>query len=177
MKYADHIDYLVALVIYLGSSKFWWARSPEALSQHLGLEERRVLQVLDGFPGLFRRGRYSAKQKQYFYSLQARYAQYDSENGEEPKQVSDIPYLSMDSIKVVLEFVQKMVEHEKNDRRLQITQFCSIAAAGLAAITALMVAAEVFKPKPAGVGLVEAIPPIVQSRGIEPRAPRASRQT
>ena len=58
----------------------------------------------------------------------SRYAQYESKDGEEPSSDSDIPPLSNDGLKVVLDFILKMAEHELTDARSRRTQTFSIIA-------------------------------------------------
>jgi hypothetical protein len=139
MKYSEDIDYLLAAVLYLGSSTYWWGRTPERLADALGLNETRLSLVLDGYPGLFRKSKNRHDNGQVSYSLQARYAEFDSKDGKEPKTSSDIPPISTEKIKFVLDFIHKMVEQEKTDDRSRITNRIAVSAAIVSALTALTV--------------------------------------
>jgi hypothetical protein len=76
MKYSNNIDYLFASIIYLGTHTYWWARSPQSMARELQLDERRLQEVFEAFPGIFRKSvRTDRDTQQHYYALQARYAQ------------------------------------------------------------------------------------------------------
>ena len=75
MKYSDNIDYLFASIMYLGTHGYYWARTPQSMANELRLDEPRLQQILEGFPGVFRKSvRISEENRQHYYALQARYA-------------------------------------------------------------------------------------------------------
>jgi hypothetical protein len=137
-KYSDHIDYVVGAIIYLGTFTYWWARTAKFMARELHLDEQRLQTALDIFPGIFRR--VEKKDLQAYYSLQARYAQYISKEGEDPDPDSDIPPVDTDRLKLVIEFVQKMAELERTDARTWWAQFGSIAAVIISAIAVIVAA-------------------------------------
>jgi hypothetical protein len=140
MKYSNNVDYLISSIIYLGTHNYWWGRTPVNMAKELGMDGTRLANVLAGFPGLFRRSKEPALNNQYYYSLQARYAQYDAKEGEEPETLSDIAPVNVEKLKLLLDFVLKMAEQEKMDRRGWITGGIAVAAAVIAAIAAVTAA-------------------------------------
>lgn len=128
-KYAQNLDYLVASVIYLASSKWWWGRTPSNMARELSLDPNKLAKVLRDFPGLFRKSqKVSPDTGESFYSLQARYAQWKSVDGSEPRDGDEIDPLPNDALKVILEFIQKIAEHEMTDRRVRRTHLFSLLA-------------------------------------------------
>ncbi|HEX8223726.1 MAG TPA: hypothetical protein VF605_07920 [Allosphingosinicella sp.] len=77
MKYSEHVDYLVASVIYLATQRGWWARTPSAMAGELSLDGTKLRAVFEGFPGIFRKSKRAGSNGEHFFSLQARYAQRD----------------------------------------------------------------------------------------------------
>ena len=139
MKYSDNVDYIVGSIIYLGSHPHWWGRSVPNMSRALNLDATKLRAVFEGFPGLFRKSQTQDKNGEHFYGLQARYAQYPSKSGEEPNSEADIPVLDTDKQKLLLEFVHKMMEHEKSDMRAYLTQGVAVLALVVATVTAIFV--------------------------------------
>jgi hypothetical protein len=139
LKYSDNIDYLVSAIFYLGTHTYWWGRTCKNMARELSLDTKRLQEVFDGFPGIFKKSQGLSPEGTPYYSLQARYAQYDSKEGEEPKPSSDIAPLDAEKLSLLLDFVQKMAEHEKLDRRGWITGGIAAGAAVLAALVAIAV--------------------------------------
>jgi hypothetical protein len=139
MKYSEDIDYLLAAAVYLASSTYWWGRTPQRLANELSLDEIRLTSVLAGYPGIFRQSKTVADNGQTSFSLQARYAHFDSKDGKEPASSDDIPPIEADELKLVLEFIQKMAEHEKTDARARRSNFIAVGAAVISAVAALTV--------------------------------------
>jgi hypothetical protein len=137
MRYSTHIDYLVGSIIYLGTSQFWWGRTPSNLAEELNWDAATLKDTLEAFPGLFRKSRDPLNNNEHSYSLRARYAQYKAKNGEEPKVVSDIPPVSMDKLKVIIDFVQKMSEYEQTNVRARHTNILLIVTATMTVLTSL----------------------------------------
>jgi hypothetical protein len=139
MKYSDDIDYLLAATVYLASSTYWWGRTPQRLANVLSLDETRLATVLKGYPGIFRQSKTIADNGQVSFSLQARYAHFASKDGGEPTSSDDIPPIEAAELKLVLEFIQKMAEHEKTDVRAQRSNVIAVGAAVISAVAALTV--------------------------------------
>ena len=117
MRYCDNIDYLTSSIIYVGTDEYYWARTPVALAAELSLDEGRLKTVFDGFPGLFRKSARVGSNGQHFYSLQARYSQRKGGDTRDPDQISEIRPIDTEKVKLLLDFVLTMTEHEKNDSR------------------------------------------------------------
>lgn len=146
MRYSDHVDYLISSIIYLGTHEFYWARSPEALAKELSLDEHKLGAVFDGFPGIFRKSRRLSSTGQSFYALQARYAQREGDSTGDPEQTSYIAPIDSEKLKLLLDFILKMTEHEKTDHRTRWSNALAIVTAIFSAITSILVATEIFKP-------------------------------
>lgn len=140
MRYKDNIDYLVASIIYLGTHKFYWARSPKNLASELSVDEQKLQAVFESFPGLFRKSKRSAGNGQHYYALQARYAQREGGDTADPEEVSYIAPLDTAKLKMLTDFVLQSAEAERTSRRAGLTNAISAGAAVLAAITAVTVA-------------------------------------
>lgn len=139
MRYAAHIDYLIASIFYLATQRGWWARTPRMMAEELSLDETRLIAVFEGFPGLFRKSaRPSQYQGQHYYSLQARYAQ--REDYEEREETADIPPLETDKLRLLCDFVLKAADDERNRSRALIGNGIAVAAALVSALTAVTVA-------------------------------------
>ena len=138
-KYSKNIDYLVSAIFYLGTHTYWWGRTCKNMTKELNLNSERLQEVFDGFPGIFRKSHSMSPEGTPYYSLQARYAQYKAKKGEEPESMSDIAPLAAEKLGLLLDFVQKMAEHEKQDRRGWISGGIAAGAAVLAAVAAITV--------------------------------------
>jgi hypothetical protein len=155
MRYKDNVDYLFASIMYLGTHSFWWARSPQAMARELQLDEARLQRVFDAFPGIYRKSyRTNPETHQHFYSLQARYAQREGGDVDDPEQESCVKPLAPDKLEVVVNFVLKMAEQEaKDDDRLLgrtsslRTNIVAACAAILSAFAAIAVATITYRPK------------------------------
>lgn len=136
-SYSSNIDYLVSSILYLGSHTYYWARTPSGMSSELTLDELRLQQVFDGFPGLFRKSKTRSKNGQPYYSLQARYALREGGDTSEPDKVSYIKPLETDRMELLINFVLQMAEHEKSDARNSATNWVAVIAAVVSALAAL----------------------------------------
>jgi len=139
MRYADHEEYLMAAIYYLGTEGYWWARTPQEMARELSLDETKLLAVFQSFPGIFRKSLMPAKSGQHMYSLQARYAQRDQKDKPD-QRISYIPPLANDDIRLLHEFVLKSAEAEKARGLALITNGIAAAAAVVSAGTAILVA-------------------------------------
>lgn len=142
-KYAANADYLVALIVYLGTTPKWWSRSPPRLAKDLSLSEPKVRDVLDRFPNLFRKSEYQKRDApEHTYSLQARYAQIragktrvpDSDSFDYENETIPDP-VSTDVMEMLLRYVSEQVFHEREGNKNWIALGASIVAA-IAAIAA-----------------------------------------
>lgn len=138
LRYSDHVDYLIASVIYLGTQPGWWARRAVHLAAELSLDETRLLVVFDGFPGIFRKSGWTDEEHRHFYSLQARYAQRTDYGGHERE--IDIPPLDSDRVRLIYDFIVKSADDERNRARARIGNGIAVTAAVISSLTALLVA-------------------------------------
>jgi hypothetical protein len=141
MKYSKNIDLLVASIVYLGTSKRFWGRSPRGLADELGLEERSLLRLFEAFPTIFRKTRLKSQNGQHYYVLQARHAQReDSYEFVDVDKSKPIDPLDKDKLDLLINFVLQMTEQEKAERRAWWTTSVAAAAAVISAIAAVTVA-------------------------------------
>jgi len=138
MRYSDHVDYLIASVIYLGTQPSWWARRAVHLAAELSLDEAQLLTVFDGFPGIFRKSGWTDEDQRHFYSLQARYAQRTDYSAHERE--IDIPPLQSDRIRLIYDFIVKSADDERTRFRALVGNGIAVAAAVISAMTAILVA-------------------------------------
>ena len=140
MKYSDNLDYLVAAISYLGRSGPW-ARTPTFLARELGLDDKKLKAVFEGFPGLFRKSRQPSDNEncgEYYYSLQARYAKRPDYGA--PEKGTQIDPISPQEIETILEFVLRAVQMERDSVRAKWTNWIAVLAAVASAMTAIIVA-------------------------------------
>ena len=140
MKYSDNIDYLVASILYLGTHAYYWARTPSGLGHEIYLDEKRLLEVFEAFPSIFRKSRLPNENGEHFFSLQARYAQRKGAGTDEMDDEMDIAPLDKDKLDLLISFVLKMTEHEKFDARGKLTNIVAIGAAVASSIAAIVAA-------------------------------------
>ena len=138
VRYSEHIDYLIASIIYLGTQRGWWARTPNRLAAELSLDEAKLTVVFDGFPGIFRKSAKPSETGQHYYSLQARYAlRADYTEGEER---TDIPTLPIETTRLIYDFVLKAADDERALKRFTTSNRIAVGAAVVSALTAIIVA-------------------------------------
>jgi hypothetical protein len=141
MRYSDNVDYLFASIIYLGTHTFWWARSPQKMAQELRLDEKKLNAAFDGFPGLFRKSvRTNPETGQHFYALQARYAQREGGDIDDPEQETEIAPLKPEKLQLLIDFVHKMAEQENKADDREATKRSAWRANGVAAGAAVLAA-------------------------------------
>jgi hypothetical protein len=140
LRYSEHIDFLVPSIIYLGTHTYYWARSPQAMASELSLDHEHLRLVFEGFPAIYRRSHRLAPNHEPFYALQARYAQREGGDTQEPEQVSNIAPLDKDKLQVIITFVVQMAEAERAGFRAWITGGIAILAAVVSAIAAIAAA-------------------------------------
>lgn len=139
MRYSEQIDYLVSSVVYLGTHSYYWARSPSNMAKELSLDETRLRNVFESFPGLYRKSKRTSSSGEHYYALQARYAQRESADTSDPEEVSYIEPLSTERLRLIIEFVQQSAEAERSGRRAWIANTISVVAAVIAAGAAVFV--------------------------------------
>ena len=163
MRYSEHIDYLLASIVYLGTQPSFWARRPNYLAAELSLDEARMRRVLNGFPGIFRKSPKAAEHGEHYYSLQARYALRTDYNTVEKKV--RIPPLPVETVRLMYEFVQKSADDERSGWRSILANGVAVAAAITSALTAVYVAttkepkSEVVQMAPAKTPSTRTVPP------------------
>ena len=135
MRYSENIDYLIAAVMYLGTSTAAWARTAPNMALDLALDEKRLRAVLTGFPGLFRRSRQPNEAGEHYYSLQARYA-LRTEYGRVERSTS-IPPLPLENVKLVYDFILRSAEDERTARRTKVGNGIAVAAAVISSLAAV----------------------------------------
>ena len=138
MRYSDHVDYLIASVIYLGTQKGWWARTPTAMASELSLNSEHLKTVFEGFPGIFRKSARPSSTGEHFYALQARYAQRTQYR--EREEITDIPPLETDKIRLIYDFILKSADDERTRHRAYLGNGIAVGAAIISALTAIVVA-------------------------------------
>jgi len=138
MKYSDNIEYLTASVIYLATQTGWWARTPAALAAELSLDHAKLKMVFEAFPGIFRKSMRPSNTGEHYFSLQARYAQ-RTDYGQ-AEEVTDIPPLGTDHIRLIYDFILKAADDERAAKRALIGNSIAVLAAITAAIAAIIAA-------------------------------------
>lgn len=118
-RYTDNQDVLLALVSYLGLTHRK-SRTPSTLSKYLGLDKEEIVEVLEGFPGIFRESISTSDEErslgEHYYTLQLRYARRWMEDGDrenendsrEPQEPLDSSYLT-----ALFGFIADMIEQER----------------------------------------------------------------
>jgi hypothetical protein len=138
MRYSDNVDYLISSIIYLGTHGYYWARTPGNMAAELSLDERRLQEVFEGFPGIYRKSVRASKNGQHYYALQARCAQKEGDDTSDPEEVSYITPLETDKLQLLINFVTHSAEQEMATRRAWLTSGVAVAAAIIAAIGAVV---------------------------------------
>lgn len=138
MRYSANIDYLIAAVVYLGTSTAAWARTAPNMARDLALDPEKLQAALDGFPGLFRKSRQTDDQGHPYYSLQARYA-LRTEYGPVERSTKIAP-LPVENVKLVYDFIQRSADDERAGWRTVIGNSIAVTAAVVSAATAILVA-------------------------------------
>jgi hypothetical protein len=118
------------------------------MAGELQLNEQRLVTVFEGFPGIFRKSeRKNPQTGQSFYSLQARYAQREGWQIDDPNQDLKIGPLALDKVQLIMNFVLSMVEQEtkEEDRRqsrrsARLANTVAASAAILSSVAAIAVA-------------------------------------
>ena len=136
----EDIEFLVPLISYLGSNPFWWARSAPSLAKELALDAQRVQEVFERHPMIFKKSRFIEESKAHCYALQARYAQRDDGETDQPPQVSAFPVLSESQIISLIEFLVKLSALETTVSSARTSAFVAVGAAVISALVAISVA-------------------------------------
>lgn len=138
MKYSDNVDYLIASVIYLATQRGWWARTPANLAEELSLDRKRLAQVFEGFPGIFRKSKRPSPTGEHYFALQARYA-LRTDYGQKEESTDILP-LKTEEVRLIYDFVLKSADDEKARHRMFIGNSIAVGAAIVSAATAILVA-------------------------------------
>jgi hypothetical protein len=110
------------------------------MASELSLDENRLRDVFTGFPGLYRKSIRTTKGGDHYFALQARYAQKEGGDTDDPEEVSYIKPLDNGKLQLLIAFVSQLADHEQTLKRALITNAISAGAAVVAAITAVTVA-------------------------------------
>ena len=138
MRYAPAVDILLPAIVYLGTHDTYWARSPSSLAKELSLDEGLLRAKLEGFPSLFRKSARLSPGGQPYYALQARYANREGLDIDDPDEIHWIKPVCEDRLKTIVSFVTGMAEAERAGHRSWIAVVAAIVAA-IAAITSALV--------------------------------------
>lgn len=140
MKYSNNADYLMAAIIYLGTNNFYWGRSPSGMASELGLDRKKLLDMFEEFPGLFRKSTRKKDGEQHYYSLQARHAQREGDETSDPEGNEDIEPLNEAKLNLLINFVMHMSQQERENRRAWWTTGVAALAAVISAVAAVIAA-------------------------------------
>lgn len=150
-RYSDHIDYLLASIVYLGTNEEFLSRTPSRLANELALDQDRLIATFTAFPGIFRKSSTLSDTGENRYSLQARYALRVRVDGSE----DDFPVLPSETLRLLYDFVQKSADEERTGWRTTLSLAASAVAALLSAGVALWVATDKPAASPPQVCVVE----------------------
>jgi hypothetical protein len=110
------------------------------MARELSLDENRLLDVFESFPGIFRKSIRIAPHGQHYYALQARYAQREGMDTADPEEISWIAPLDKDKLQLVISFVTQAAEAERVNGRAWLTGSIAMAAAIISAVAAVTTA-------------------------------------
>ena len=142
-RYSKNLEVTLALVTHLAMTRKK-SRTPSTLAKYLNLKKAGVQNVLDNFPGLFRKSRdeYVSKKGENYYTLQLRYARrwLDETANEEmedpdPKEPLEPEYLS-----ALINYISHQADQERTGMRQWLVIFASLIASLVAAAAAITVA-------------------------------------
>jgi hypothetical protein len=137
-KYSDNLDYLLALIVNLATSPYW-GRIPKNIAVELSLDEEKTRKVLSEFEGIFRRSmKRSTKYGDFNYSLQARHAQRQDYEFNDPDGEHDIPPLSDSTLSMLIGFVRQSAESEERREQTKTQNKIAIATSSAAALLSLV---------------------------------------
>jgi hypothetical protein len=104
------------------------------MALELSLDASNLQNVFRDFPAIFRRSKITDQNTgEHYYALQARYALRKGTDIDEREKVIDVPPLTADQLKLVLDFVVGMAEAERVTDRTFWSGLVSVAAAVIAA--------------------------------------------
>lgn len=147
--YTKHFDTLVALVTHLSNTQYI-SRTPTGIAGALGLQRQDLQEVLNRFPGFFRKSRNQHASGEHYYTVHLRHARRarggDREVDSQPLRPEETQALfSLISIMVAQEnetarlHFQKEAEYRNLRRTQKITLVVGIISA-TAAISAAVIA-------------------------------------
>jgi hypothetical protein len=148
-SYSDHLDYLLASIVYLGTSELAF-RTPTALAGELALDVGKLKVTFAAFPGIFRKSKSVNQINENPYSLQARYARRVGEG-----DAATYPALPRDTLRLLYDFVQRAADEERTGWRTSLSLFASGVATVVTAGVAIYVATAKPEAPPARVCVVE----------------------
>lgn len=140
-SYAADVEVILALISYLGLTNKR-KRTPAKIAKHVGIDERRVLGVLERYPGLFRRSLKVKDEGHHSFSLQVRHASRYLEEPDEDSTISDP--LGADYFGSLMQYVLSRKKSEEELNRVltetRVTRLAAWIAAGSALLAAGIVA-------------------------------------
>ena len=144
-SYSIDIEIILALVSYLGLTNKQ-KRTPAKIAKHVGIEEARIVEVLERYPGLFRRSHKTSDEDEHFFSLQVRHASRHLEDDDEPSSPLGADYFSS-LVQYTLERKRSEEEQENllaeiraGQRQTRQTTLAALLASGVAAASATIAA-------------------------------------
>jgi len=135
-RYSEHLDVLTALITYMAFTKNK-SRTPRPLAMDISLPPEVVEEVLNAFPGIFRKSRNVDDKGAHFYTIHARYAMRKS--GPEDEE-AELPELRAEIMKVLLDFVVGNARSEQARRHLEFQVDAATKNAKFAAFVATLAA-------------------------------------
>jgi hypothetical protein len=149
MRYSENIDYLVPVIMYLGTDRYDWSGTPRELAEELSIDATRLAKVLDAFPALFRRLETRHEDGQIYYALHSRYAlntRYIAEGvnldgARETHEVLEVRPLDSEKLEFLLNFVLKMADSETmvmTNRRTNVFAIIAVVVSAAALIVAAL---------------------------------------
>lgn len=131
--YSKHLDVLTALITYLALTDKK-SRTPRPLAADLSLPADAVEEVLNTFPGIFRKSQNTDANGNHFYTVHARYATRTSD--ERNPQDADLPAIRPELLRVLLEFAVGNARSEQAKNHLDAQLDAARRNANTAAIVA-----------------------------------------
>lgn len=110
-SYSKNLDVLVAVITHLGYTD-WNMRSPGNLAKSLGINEDRVLFVLDSFPAFFRKSGFVSKKGATFYQLHVRHAIRWKDECDSESESTEAP-LEPSTVNAMIDVAVKCADQER----------------------------------------------------------------
>src|SRR5947208_4835963 len=115
--YTKHFDTLVALVTHLANTQYI-SRTPQGMADALGLKKQDVQEVLDRFPGFFRKSRNPHPSGEHYYTVHLRHARRSFDGNRAVDSMS----LRPEETQALFSLISIMVAQENETARLYFQQ-------------------------------------------------------